>query len=39
MTEPQFKERATLLGQSFRDAGGMPKAADEIEALLLAKSN
>jgi len=34
LTDPSFKREAEHIGQSFRAGGGMPRAADEIEALL-----
>ncbi|HLF89493.1 MAG TPA: macrolide family glycosyltransferase [Anaerolineales bacterium] len=34
LTDPRFKTNAQRVGETFRAAGGMKKAADEIEALL-----
>jgi len=34
LAEPQFKVEADKIGDTFRSAGGMTRAADEIEALL-----
>jgi MGT family glycosyltransferase len=34
LSDARFKENARALGETFRTAGGMKKAADEIEALL-----
>lgn len=35
LTEPRFKVEADKIGDTFRSAGGMTRAGDEIEALLL----
>lgn len=34
LADPSFKTEATRIGDTFRAAGGMPRAVDEIEALL-----
>jgi len=34
LTEPKYRTDAARIGASIREAGGAPKAADEIEALL-----
>jgi UDP:flavonoid glycosyltransferase YjiC (YdhE family) len=34
LAEPNFAAAATRIGDSFRAAGGMPRAADEVETLL-----
>ena len=34
LAEPNFAATATRIGDSFRAAGGMPRAADEVETLL-----
>jgi len=34
LTNSHFKEEAKHIGETFRSAGGMSRAVDEIEALL-----
>ena len=34
LTDPHFKDEAKHIGETFRTAGGMSRAVDEIEALL-----
>ena len=34
LTDPHFKEEAKHIGETFRSAGGMSRAVDEIETLL-----
>jgi hypothetical protein len=34
LTDPRLKQNAQTIGETFRNSGGMKKAADEIETLL-----
>lgn len=38
LTNPRFRENAQKIGETFRAAGGMSRAVDEIEALLKKKT-